>query len=698
MKTLYSVCGMCGTRCPVAVGVEGDEAVWIQGNPHAPTGAALCPRGIAALALEKDPERPQSPLVREGGRGENRWRAVSWEEAFARIASSLRDARTQYGPESVAISHRGGPFTDLYKAFANALGTPNIYNHDVTCTRNVEQACVSVFGLKRDRFVIDYRESKHIVLQSRNALEALNLSEVAGITAARADGCRLTVMDVRATVSAAKADTFFLVRPGTDYAMNLAVLNVLITEKLYDPEVLPLIDGFAALEAFVRPYTPQWAEGETGIGAARIVKLARELAGAAPRVLWYPGWFTARYADSFATIRAAYLINALLGSVGARGGMPISLSPKEVDRLQPLASLYPEPDGPMADGAGWQQPGLLHRAFDAAVTGTPYPVRAYISIRHNILASLPDPDALRRKLDKLDLIVAITTTWSPTAAYADVVLPLSPALSRDSILGSKLGLRPQFFRRPRVVPPRFDTRADWEILCGLAARLGLDKLAFTRIEDIWNYQLAGTGVAVEAFDAAGFVPLTDAPQWKTPANVALPTPSGKIEVRSRVWAASGHDALPPYAAPERPAGPDTFRLVPGRMAVHTQSSTANNPLLSELVPTNRLWIHADRAAALGIADGDWVEVTPSGAAGRLQAKVTTGIHPEAVFMLHGFGHELPQETRAFNRGVADESCMVGGLDREDPLGGGLALQEHFVTVRKAAQDGPSVPLQPGRRP
>ena len=167
METRYTICGMCGTRCPVAVGVEDDEAVWIQGNPHAPTGSALCPRGIAALALEKDPERPQSPLVRTGARGENTWRAVSWDEAFERIASGLRGVQAQYGPQSVVLSHRGGPFTDLYKAFANALGTPNIYNHGVTCTRNVEQACASVVGLKRDRLVIDYKESRHIVLQSR---------------------------------------------------------------------------------------------------------------------------------------------------------------------------------------------------------------------------------------------------------------------------------------------------------------------------------------------------------------------------------------------------------------------------------------------------------------------------------------------------------------------------------------------------
>lgn len=685
MKKIYSVCGMCGTRCLTEAYVENGEAVWVQGNPHAATGTALCARGLAAVMLEKDGERPLSPLLRTGKRGENQWRQATWEEALDTAAERLRAVRERYGSESVALSHRGGPFTDLYAAFARGLGTPNIYSHAVTCTRNADRACASVLGLDRGDLVMDYREARHIVLSSRNALEAINLPEVTAITEAKAKGCRLTVMDVRTSVTAARADTFFLMRPGTDYAMNLAVLNVLIGEKLYAPHMAPRIDGFEDLAAFVRPYTPQWAEGETGIKAGRIIRLARELAEAAPRVVWYPGWFTARYADSFATSRTAYLINALLGSIGERGGMPISLSMAEAGaRLTPLSALYPAVRAPKADKSGWQAGGLLHRAFDAAVSGDPYPMRAYISIRHNILSSLPDPEALRRKLDRLDLIVAITTTWSPTAAYADIILPLSPCLSRESILASKRGLRPCFFRRERAAAPRYDTRADWEILCGLAARLGLDKLAFTRIEDIWAYQLQGTGLAPNDFDAQGFVPLVDAPRWKTLDETRLPTPSGKIEARSRLWSETGQDSLPPYAPPARPQGADAFRLIPGRMATHTQSSTTNNPLLSELTPTNVVWMEKGRAEALGIADGDTVEVsTPAGPAGLLRAKVTAGIHPEAAFMLHGFGHTLPQESRACGKGIADETCMIGGLDKEDPLGGGLTLQEHFVKIRKA---------------
>ncbi|WP_300832275.1 molybdopterin-dependent oxidoreductase, partial [uncultured Bilophila sp.] len=358
MKKIYSVCGMCGTRCLTEAYVENGGAVWVQGNPQAATGTALCARGLAAVVLEKDAERPLSPLLRTGKRGENQWREATWDEALDTVAERLRAVRERYGSESVALSHRGGPFTDLYAAFARGLGTPNIYSHSVTCTRNVDRACASVLGLDRGDLVMDYREARHIVLSGRNALEAINLPEVAAITEAKARGCRLTVMDVRTSVSAARADTFFLMRPGTDYAMNLAVLNVLIGEKRYAPHMASRIDGFEDLAAFVRPYTPQWAEGETGIKAERITRLAHELAEAAPRVIWYPGWFTARYADSFATSRTAYLINALLGSIGERGGMPISLSMSEAGaRLTPLSALYPAVRTPKADKSGWQAGG-----------------------------------------------------------------------------------------------------------------------------------------------------------------------------------------------------------------------------------------------------------------------------------------------------------------------------------------------------
>ena len=149
------------------------------------------------------------------------------------------------------------------------------------------------------------------------------------------------------------------------------------------------------------------------------------------------------------------------------------------------------------------------------------------------------------------------------------------------------------------------------------------------------------------------------------------------------WENQGIPSLAPYEPPARPA-PGTFRLTFGRCALHTQGHTVNNPLLNELMPENVLWINDKAAAELGIADGDPVEVGNNGHAGRLKAKVTPFIHPEAVFMVHGFGHNLPVESRARGKGVADNALMPGGLEIWDQAGGGMALQEHFVQVKKAS--------------
>jgi thiosulfate reductase/polysulfide reductase chain A len=277
----------------------------------------------------------------------------------------------------------------------------------------------------------------------------------------------------------------------------------------------------------------------------------------------------------------------------------------------------------------------------------------------------------------------VTFSWSDTAWNADVVLPLSSYLERESILAAKNGLKPYFFLRQRAVPPRYETLADWEILCGLAKRLGVEPLAFNSIEDIWNYQLEGTGVSMSDFEATGLVNLADKAIYQDRDTLKFKTPTGKIELISTRWENQGIPSLKPYESPTRPE-PGTFRITFGRCALHTQGHTVNNRMLNELMPENVLWINDQAAAELGVKDGDEVEVRSNGHAGRLKAKVTPFIHPEAVFMLHGFGHTLPVESRAQGKGVADNALMLGGLDIWDQAGGALALQEHFVQVRKPA--------------
>jgi thiosulfate reductase / polysulfide reductase chain A len=690
-KKVFSVCGMCTVRCPIEVQVENGACTFLQGNPHAAgIDGAVCARGAAGLALINDDERPQYPMIRTGERGEGKWRRVSWDEALDHVAERLKGVTDAHGARSVLFSDRGGPFIDLHQAFMRGLGSPNYCNHDASCARNVQHAAVSVFGFGRKDLVYDLKNSKHVVLQTRNIFESINVKEVNDLVEGMNQGCKLTVIDIRSNGSAAKADRFLMIRPGTDYAFNLAVIHVLFKEKLYDAEFANAwIKDLAELQELVRPCSPEWAEKETGISAADLVAFVRDLAQSRPSVLWHPGWMTARYHDSFYVCRSIYIINALLGSVGAKGGLPLSSTPGDVGRkgLNKLVDLFEKPSEKRADGVGWMYkrfdagPGLLQLAFKAIEAEEPYPVKAYIAYRHDPLMGFPDPDALKKVFGKLDFLVSVTFSWSDTAWFSDVVLPLSPYLERESIIASKNGLKPQFFLRQRAAEPRFDTRADWEILCGIAKRLGVAPLSFDSIEEIWKYQLEGTGVFIDDFAAKGMVSLADKPRYLATTDLKFKTPSGKIEIKTDRLETEGIKSLKPYESPAT-AQDGKFRITFGRCPVHTQGHTVNNPMLFEQMPENVLWINQCVAERMKISDGEEVLVSANGTSGTIKAKVTQFIHPDAVFMVHGFGHTLPVESRALGKGVADNAMMPGGLDKWDQAGGAMAMQEYFVTVSK----------------
>jgi thiosulfate reductase/polysulfide reductase chain A len=653
---------------------------------------AVCPRGAAGTALINDHERPQTPLIREGARGEGKWRKASWDEAFDYVAERLTKIKEDHGAKAIALSDRGGPFRDIHRAFLRGLGTPNYNNHDSSCARNVQHAALSLTGMGRKAVAYDFKYARHVVLQFRNIFEAINVQEVNNLMGAMEEGCKLTVIDIRANVSATKATRYVQIRPGTDYAFNLSVIHELLKKRLCnDRFVSRYIEGVKELESFVQPYSPEWAEQETGIEAARIKTFVKELAAAAPAVIWHPGWMAARYTDSFYICRSIYIINALLGAYGAKGGLPFVSKPGDVGRkgLKKFMDLYPKPDEKRADGVGWrypqfeQGPGLAHLLYEAIESQDPYPVKAYIAYRHDPLMGYPEPERLKKMWEKLDLLVSVTFSWSDTAWHSDVVLPLSPYLERESIIVTKNALKPQFFVRRRSVEPRYDTKADWEIVAGLAKRMGLDELVFDTVEDLWNFQLGGTGVTIEDFDATGMVGLADKPVYKDFEEIKFKTESGKIEIISKKLEDNGLHSLKPYASPKTP--PDgQFRLTFGRCALHTQGHTVNNPMLAEQMPENVLWINKDAAEKLGISDGDRVEVGQNGYTETITAKVTPMIHPEAVFVIHGFGHKLPIETRAFGKGLADNKFMKGGLDLWDKAGGAIAYQEHFVAVKKVS--------------
>ena len=293
--------------------------------------------------------------------------------------------------------------------------------------------------------------------------------------------------------------------------------------------------------------------------------------------------------------------------------------------------------------------------------------------------SIPDSTATRQALDKLDLIVAIEVNFSQTAWYADVILPEPMYLERADSIQVVTGLKPTLFMRRQAVTPRYDSMPAWLIIKKLAQRLGLGHyFPYETIEDIWNFQLQNLGVKIEDFDARGFVALTDKTLlWDRKDGIKFKTPSGKIELVSSLMENAGFPSFVPYTP--MPAPPEgRFRLLVGRGAAHTNISTQNNLYLNELVPENELWINTQPAGRLGIKNGDYVEVNSPVGVGKIKAKVTDFIHPEAVFMLHGFGKTVPAQTRCYLKGASDAVLQENVTD---PVGGSPGLHETMVQVR-----------------
>ena len=694
-ETKYSICGMCSVRCPIAVQVENNQPVWIEGNSNdGGMGTSLCAKGSAAFSQRLDKQRPMNPMLRVGDRGAGEWREVSWDEAFDFITKKLNTIIAEHGGRAIMLSDRGGPFNDLRKAFVKALGSPNYINHDCTCGRNVHHASMSVYGLGRKDFAYDYENARHIVLFGRNLTESLRVKEVKSFLKGIKNGARVTYVDPRASVTAAKATRYWQNRPGTDYALLLGIANCVVNNGYYDREFADrYITGLAEFSSFLAPYTPAWAEAETGIPAAEIEAFCRELNEDRPRVIIHPGWMLARYRDSFYASRLIHILNALMGSIEQPGGLFYPKGCKDAGRkgLRSLGADMPGVKEERADGCGSRYPmwdkgaGMLQTAYDAIESGEPYPVKAYFIHRHNPMIALPDPEAQRRIFDKLDLIVAVDVYFSESAWYADVILPESTFLERASILRTEKGLKPGFGRRQQCVPPLNNTRAGWEIYSELARRLGKGEyFPYRSIEEIWEYQLQDTGVAVADFDAKGFVKLSKEAIWYDRGDLKFGTDSGKIEIVNAKWEAAGIASLPPYVSPEPPPA-GSFRLLYGRCGYQAHGQHQNNPTLSQLLDENHLWIHSTAAGRLGIKDGDRVEVAANGTRGTIRARVTDLIHPEAVFMLHGFGTDVPVKKRSCGKGLAVQIFMKGKLKEWDRAGGGLNLCESFVTVSRAVE-------------
>lgn len=692
-KEVYSLCFMCSIRCPIKVLVKDGQVKWIEGNPHvAGMEGSLCPRGAAGISLLYDDQRVQSPMVRVGERGSGTWRKASWDEALDLVGNKLKEIIDEHGGHSVVLGERTQLATHVSKTFLKAIKSPNQFTHDALCKGSVNTACRSLFGYTDGQMGMQYNKTKNIVLYGRNIFEAVSVKEVNNLMQALENGAKLTYIDPRVTVTATKAHRYWMIRPGTDLALNYALIHVILKERLYDAKYVDRwVLGLSELQDFVNSYTPEWAEKETGIAAEEIVNLAREISKDKPSVIFHFGYRGANNTNEIYLRRSIMILNSLMGSIEASGGFFFKKGPGE-EGGKPAKKLteqkFPKISVPRFDKVGtpdFPLPDPNHGVGQilpfAILNEDPYPIKALIAYRFDPLGSIADTNQTKKALDKLDLIVAIDINYSDIAWYADVILPESTYLERTDSVQQANGLKPQMFLRRQTVEPRYDTRDGAMILKQIAERIGTGKyFPYENMDELVKWQLEGTGFSMEDFETKGFVAYGKKQIfWDRENGLKFKTPSGKIEFKSSLLEDAGFESFPAYEPVAAP--PDgKFWLVVGRNALHTHVSTQNNPYLNEICSENELWINTEKAAELSISNGDMVEISSPVGSGEIKAKVTDLIHPEAVFMLHGFGHEAKKASRSYNKGVSDSVLQKNIYDK---IGGSPAYHETVVTVKAA---------------
>ncbi len=689
VRKIPTFCDLCFWKCG-AIAYVRDGQLWkIEGNPADPLSRGrLCPRGTGGVGAHRDPDRLRTPLIRVGARGEERWQEVSWEEALDYIAQRMQRIKAEHRPESMALFAHGiggNFFRHTFKAY----GSPNIAAPSFAQCRGPRDVGFNLtFGDEvgsPER--TDIANADCLVLIGSHLGENMHNTQVQEFATAVGRGASIMVVDPRFSVAASKAKYYLPIKPGTDLALLLAWMHVIVKEGLYDREYVANYGfGFDQFAASLETCTPEWAYPETGIEPETIRATAREMARYRPATLVHPGRHVNWYGDDAQRSRAVALLNALLGSWGRRGGLYVPVSFDVPAYPYPA---YPKPARPPADNPGRKYPfateALTTGIRDATLTGQPYPIKGWFVYATNLLYSLPDQAATIRALQQLDLVVVVDVIPSEIAGWADVVLPESVYLERYDDLSTNLFREPFLALRQPVVDAPNDQKPNWWIARQLAARLGLGSyFPWRDIEEYLDHRLKAAGHSLEEMKREGIVRGPSKPIYFADGAAAeFSTPSGKIEFYSTQLQRAGFDPVPRYTPPE--AGPPgAFRLLFGRAPVHSFSRTQSNPLLADLMSENAVWVNAVAARRLGLKSGDYVQLRNQDGvvSNRVRVKATERIRPDCVYMVHGFGHTSRELRRAYLKGASDAQMI--SRYRTDPLMGGTGMNSNFVTVEPEA--------------
>lgn len=635
--------------CGVIVHVKGGKAVRVEGDPDHPISRGyVCSKALASIQLAYHPDRLKFPLKRAGEKGEGKWRRISWAEALETITSKLSEIKENYGAESVVFAQgTGREYAHFLYRFANLFGTPNVLTAGHMCYVSRIGACIVTCG---NLPVCDYEGNPKCIMVWGNNILNSNPDEYTSVSFLRAlsNGAKLIVIDPRRTSLAEKADLWLQLRPGTDTALALGMLNVIIEEELYDKEFVEKYTfGFDKLSKRARKYTTEKVEEITWVPTNKIREAARMYATTKPACIQW-GVAIEQTLNCTSNNRVLTCLMAITGNLDVPGGNVFYVRPPllRLSKFSLHEKLPSEQLGKMLGGDEYKLAARVrlctpYVVWRAILKSEPYPVKAILIFGSNPVITRANAKEVYEALSKVEFMVVADLFMTPTAELADVVLPVTSWLERNNFANYHLRLGYAFVRQ-KVIEPVGECWSDQKIFNELGKKLGYKEYFWDDVDESLNHLLSPVGITWDQFKEKGF--LKGAMEYEKYKKKGFSTTTRKVELYSTTLEKWGYDPLPEHReVPESPvSNPELAKEYPyilitgARIPFFQHSEHRMIPMLRKLHPDPLMEIHPETAESLGISEGDWAYIeTPRGRI-RQKAKITTGIHPMVVHAEHGW--------------------------------------------------------------
>ena len=628
----------------------------IMPNPDHPVSkGAFCVKGMRGLPeWTYHPKRLLHPLRRVGPRGSGEWAQISWDAALDEMADRMAAVRATHGAPSLVGAVSGAAFSRgaIMALLMRAMGSPNwMINQDLCGGCRAVSDKVTGLGITNGD---DIEHAATMLVVGRNPVAA-DPVQWQKIKQAKQRGSRLVVIDPFRTPAADIADLWLAPRPGTDAAIALGMIQVLIAEGLYDATFVEQhCHGFKALAERAAGFPPERVAGLTGVPAEQIVAAARFYADGPSSFVSGHGIDAA--SNGVQTFRAFHCLVAISGNIDRPGGNrrakrpagflsyidllhdPRFRLPDAVERQTIGAERFPLWAGP----AGWQTACHNSSVLQAMLTGDPYPVRAAYVSGVNIAVMYPDARRTLAALRSLDFLCVAAHTMTPTAAVADIVLPKTTTLEEEEVALNQAG--PAITYTAPAIAPQGEARDDLAIAVGLLDRMRARgavtaELLPWRTKRAFNQFLLGdSGVSYEALqrDGCALFPYTS-------GDTTFRTPSGRVELYSATLAGLGLDPLPDYVPPaSADAGYPLVLQTGQREKTYHHSRFREQAWARKVSPDPVAHVHPATAAAHELVDGGWAIVETAGGKGACRLKVHVSNRSQPGVVTTGIGWWRPE--------------------------------------------------------